>query len=330
MTTSPFSCVAVVGAGAWGTALAQVSARAGMQTILWGRDSDAMARMRAERENKQYLPGVTLEQNVLPTCDPSDLTKADMVLLVTPAQTVRSVCEVLRPYLKSGAPIVLCAKGIETKSRLFTSDVAAQLFSDRPIAVLSGPSFADDVARGLPTAVTIAAKDLRIAESIGMALGTTKFRLYHTSDVRGVEVGGSTKNVLAIACGVSDGCGLGASAKAALVARGFAELRRFGAAYGAEEETLMGLSGLGDLVLTCSSPQSRNFALGMALGQGAANAGGGKLAEGAITAEVVVEMAMSKNLDMPIATAVNALLRGDIDVQNAIASLMLRPQKQEG
>lgn len=329
MSANPFSCVAVAGAGAWGTALAQVAARSGLQTILWGRDAEAMAAMRANRENRQYLPGTILENNVQPTSDLSVLAQADLVLLVTPAQTIRSVGGALHGHLKPGAPVVLCAKGIEINSRLFASEVAGQVLPGMPLAVLSGPSFAHDVARGLPTAVTIAARDIQIARAIGLALGGPAFRLYHTTDVRGVEVGGSTKNVLAIACGVSDGCGLGASAKAALVARGFAELRRFGAAFGAEEETLMGLSGLGDLVLTCGSVQSRNFALGVALGSGVKSTGTGKLAEGAITAKVVVEMAKAKNLDMPIAMAVNALLEGTVNVRDAIASLMLRPQKLE-
>ncbi len=327
----PFDRIAVLGAGAWGTALANAAALAGREAILWMRDAAAAEGIRAARENARYLPGVRLHERVSPTADLAPLARAKAALLVTPAQTTRAVAEHVRAALPPEAPLVLCAKGIEQKTRSFLSDVVAAVRPGAPVAVLSGPSFADDVARGLPTAVTLASGDVSTAAALAAALSGPTFRVYHTADVRGVEIGGAAKNVLAIACGVVVGRGLGESAKAALTARGFAELSRFARAYGAMPETLMGLSGLGDVVLTCGSPHSRNFAFGARLGRGlpVAEAAGGKLAEGAFTASVLVELAQQKGVETPIAAAVDAVIAGRWTVDQAIEALMSRPLKAE-
>ena len=322
---------AVVGAGSWGTALALAAARAGREVVLWGRDPAQMRAMAASRRNARYLPDAELPPSIRPTADAAALADADFVLMVTPAQSLRAVAASLAGALPARAPVVLCAKGIERGTGALMSDVAAQALPGRPVAALSGPSFAQDVGAGLPTAVTLAAEDEGLARDLAGALGSASFRLYHASDLLGVELGGAAKNVLAIACGVTQGRGLGASANAALIARGFAEMARFARAYGARAETLMGLSGLGDLVLTCNSTQSRNFSLGVALGQGesVATADHGKLAEGAATAPVLAEKARARGVEMPIAEAVAALLAGRIDVARVIEGLMGRPQKAE-
>ncbi len=326
-----FQSIAVVGAGAWGTALANAAARAGRDVTLIARDAAHAEAMALARSNARRLPGVALEAAVRPTADLSAAGAARAILLVAPAQASAAMAEALSLVLKAGTPIVLCAKGIDRASGLFLSEIVADRLPRHPVAVLSGPSFAEDVARGLPTAVVLAAQDAIIAEALAKALSSPAFRVYHGQDVRGVEIGGAAKNVLAIACGAVIGRGLGESARAALVARGFAELRRFAAAYGAKPETLMGLSGLGDLVLTCGSAQSRNFAFGEALGKGVAvnQAGGGKLAEGALTAPVLASLASARGVEMPIAAAVDALIAGRLDLDAAIAALMSRPQKAE-
>ena len=324
--------IAVVGGGAWGTALANAAAVAGHPVILWLRDAAAAARLEAIRENARYLPGVSLHAAIRATSDARDLRDAGTVLMVTPAQTLRAVLSDLAPSFDPGTAIVLCAKGIERGSDAFMSAVAADIFgSDAPVAVLSGPSFAADVARGLPTAVTLAAADAGLAARLATALSGPNLRVYHTDDVRGVEVGGAGKNVLAIASGIVAGRGLGESARAALIARAFAELMRFARAYGGRPETLMGLSGLGDLVLTASSPQSRNFAFGLALGAGASpdEAAGGKLAEGAYTAAALVALARARAVEMPVAEAVAAVVAGTASVETVIAALLARPLKGE-
>jgi glycerol-3-phosphate dehydrogenase (NAD(P)+) len=328
---SGFDHIGVLGAGAWGTALANAAARAGRRVTLWTRDPAHAAEMAASRANARRLPGVELETAISPTADLSACARADAVLFVTPAQTLGELAPALALTMRDGAPLVLCAKGIDRASGHFLGDLAADALPGRPIAMLSGPSFAADVARGLPTAVSLACADAIIAEALAAALSSASFRLYHGTDLRGVEIGGAAKNVLAIACGVAIGRGLGESARAALVARGFAELRRFAAAYGARGETLMGLSGLGDLVLTCGSAQSRNFSFGLALGQGASpdEASGGKLAEGALTAPVLVELARARGVEMPISAQVAALVAGRITVDAAMAALLARPQRSE-
>lgn len=321
-----FSRIGVIGAGAWGTALANAAARAGREVVLYARDAAQVAHMAARRENAA-LPGIRLDDGVAPSNDLAAAASTDAILMVVPAQALRQVTAAAAPLLAPGTPIVSCAKGIERGSRAFMSAAIAESAPEAVPAVLSGPSFASDVAAGLPTAVTLACADAALAEALGAALGSATLRLYFTDDVRGVEIGGATKNVLAIATGIVAGRRLGASAQAALIARGFAELTRFGRAYGARPETLTGLSGLGDLILTCSGPQSRNFALGLALGSG--TAGEGKLAEGAFTASVLVEMARDAGVDMPIAAAVDAVLAGRLAIDAAIEALMARPQKAE-
>jgi glycerol-3-phosphate dehydrogenase (NAD(P)+) len=322
----------VVGGGAWGTALANAAAGAGHPVTLWLRDPDAAAALEAVRENPRYLPGVPLHPAIRPTARAGTLAGARATLLVVPAQTVRGVLESLRAPLASAGPVILCAKGIERGSDSFMSAVAAQVLpAGTPVAVLSGPSFAADVARGLPTAVTLAAADPGLAASLSALLSGPSFRLYHTDDVRGVQIGGAGKNVLAIACGIVAGRGLGESARAALIARAFAELMRFARAFGGRPETLMGLSGLGDLVLTASSPQSRNFAFGQRLGAGAspAEAAGGKLAEGAFTAAALAGLAAAKGIEMPVAEAVAAIVAGSASVDDVIAGLLARPLRGE-
>jgi len=323
--------VGVIGGGAWGTALANAAAVAGRDIVLWMRDAAQSALLQATRMNARYLPGVRIHNRIKTTASSGELSHAGAILLVTPAQTVRGTIERFSPVLAADAPLVICAKGIERGTGQFLTDVAAAVRPNAPVAILSGPSFAEDVARGLPTAVTLAAREAPVAAALAAALSGPTFRVYHGTDVRGVEIGGAAKNVLAIACGIVQGRGLGESAKAALIARGFAELLRFARAYGGLPETLMGLSGLGDLVLTCGSAQSRNFAFGERLGRGApvAEASGGKLAEGAFTASVVIDLARAKSVDMPIAEAVDALVAGRLTVDGAIEALMARPLRAE-
>jgi glycerol-3-phosphate dehydrogenase (NAD(P)+) len=324
--------VAVIGGGAWGTALANAAAAAGRPVSLWLRDAAVAAQLQASRENTRYLPGVALHDRIRATADAGSLRGADIVLMVTPAQTLRAVLTDLAPSFGSEAAIVLCAKGIERGSDAFMSAVAADVLGQAAqVAVLSGPSFAADVARGLPTAVTLAAADARLAARLAAALSGPTFRLYHTDDVRGAEIGGAGKNVLAIASGIVAGRGLGESARAALIARAFAELMRFARSFGGRPETLMGLSGLGDLVLTASSSQSRNFAFGERLGRGAApaEASGGKLAEGAFTAAALIALAHRQGVEMPVAEAVAAIVSGEASVEAVIAALLARPLKGE-
>ena len=320
----------VIGGGAWGTALAQTCARAGRDVTLWEHDAGNAEQLAVKRESK-FLPGVQLEQKIKVTRDLNEAAQAQAILLVIPAQVLRSVVASLAPLIAGRTPLIACAKGIEHGTHKFMTEIIAEAAPKAVPAILSGPSFAADVARGLPTAVTIAAADADIAQALARAMNSGAFRPYHSTDVRGVELGGATKNVLAIAAGIVNGRGLGASALAAMTTRGFAELVRFGKAYGARTETMMGLSGLGDLILTCGTPQSRNFSFGVALGKGesAATASHGKLAEGAFTAPVLLEMARAKNVEMPISEAVAAILTGKISVDAAIESLLTRPLKAE-
>ena len=318
--------ISVLGGGAWGTALALTCARAGRDVTLWEHDTANADSLEKQRESK-FLPGVKLDSAITVTRD-IKAAAADAVLLVVPAQHVRSVVTALAPSLAARAPIIACAKGIEHGTHKFMSEIIAECAPKALPAILSGPSFAADVARGLPTAVTIAAGDDTVARELANALNTGTFRPYHSNDVRGVELGGAAKNVLAIAAGIVAGRALGASATAALITRGFAELTRFGRAYGARTETMMGLSGLGDLILTCSTPQSRNFSFGVALGKGETPPPG-KLAEGVFTAPVLLEMACEKNIDMPISAAVAAVLAKKLNVDDAIAALLTRPLKAE-
>ncbi len=323
--------VMALGAGAWGTALANVAAVGRERVPLWGRDPAHIAALAEARENTRFLPGLRLAQAVAPTHDISELRAAEIVLYAAPAQAMRSVVKAANPHLAAGAAFVICAKGIEQGTRAFMSEVVADEAPQVEIAVLSGPSFAADVCRGLPTAVTIATHTEALAQRLAEQLSSRSFRLYRSQDVRGVEIGGAVKNVLAIACGMASGRRLGASAGAALIARGFAELTRLGVAWGARTETLMGLSGLGDVVLTCGSNQSRNFALGEALGRGEplSEATHGKLAEGAFTASALMEIARDRSVEMPISEAVAAILAGKMDIEAAIEALLMRPLRAE-
>jgi glycerol-3-phosphate dehydrogenase (NAD(P)+) len=319
--------VAVIGAGAWGTALAAVAARAGRDVVLYARDAANSAAINATRANPK-LSGVTLDGGIAVTNDLATAARAEIILIATPAQHLRAAVTALAPHLGAATPVIAAAKGIERGTRKFMTEVIAEAAPRAIPAILSGPSFAEDVARGLPTAVTLAAQDETLASSLVQALGSATFRPYHTTDIRGVEIGGAAKNVLAIAAGIVVGRKLGASAQAALTTRGFAEMTRLGRACGARSETMSGLSGLGDLILTCSSPQSRNFALGAALGRGEARPHG--LAEGEFTAPVLIELAASQNVDMPVSSAVAAILSGAVTIDEAIESLLTRPFKAEG
>ena len=325
-----FQRIAVLGGGAWGTALALTCARAGRDVTLWEFDAKNAERLSANRES-QFLPGVRLDERIKVTRDLGEAARGEAILLVVPAQAMRSVVSALAKSLSGAIPLVACAKGIEHGTNKFMTEVIAECAPKAVPGILSGPSFAADVARGLPTAVTIAAADPAVAVALAHAINAGAFRPYHSTDVRGVELGGATKNVLAIAAGIVTGRGLGASASAALTTRGFAELVRFGKAHGAKTETMMGLSGLGDLILTCSTPQSRNFSCGVALGKGekADTAAHGRLAEGVFTAPVLTDMARAKNVDMPISGAVAAVLAGKMSVDEAIESLLTRPLKSE-
>ncbi|TWG50054.1 NAD(P)H-dependent glycerol-3-phosphate dehydrogenase [Aminobacter sp. J44] len=322
------SRITVLGGGAWGTALALTSLRAGHDTTLWARDRESVASINERRENPRYLPGIGLDDRLKATADlAAALSAADCVLAVVPAQTMRSVLIEISS-LPKGVPLVLCAKGIERGTGKLLSEIAAEILPETPIAALSGPSFATDVARGLPTAVTVASTDAALASGLAALFSSRSFRCYSSTDLTGVEVGGALKNVLAIAAGAVAGAGLGASAQAAMVTRGFVELRRVGAAFGAEPETLMGLSGLGDLILTCGSEQSRNFAYGVALGRGD-NRDGLKLAEGVATAGIAARLAREKHVEAPIISAVDAILSGRSTIGEAVAALMARPLKSE-
>jgi glycerol-3-phosphate dehydrogenase (NAD(P)+) len=324
-----FDRIAVVGAGAWGTALANAIARAGRAVLLAARDRAGADVLTKGRESPR-LPGVRLDERVDIAPVGADVGRYDVILLAVPSQHLRAAAGAIAPALRAGTPVIACAKGIERGTHRFMTEVIAESARTALPAILSGPSFAADVARGLPAAVTLAAGDETVAAELTRALGSPALRPYHSSDVRGVEIGGAAKNVLAIAAGIVAGRGLGASAAAALVTRGFAELFRFGRAFGARPETLTGLSGLGDVILTCSSAQSRNYSYGMALGRGDPAHAGGALAEGIFTAPVLVEMANAKGVDMPIANAVVDILAGRTSVDEATETLLTRPFRAEG
>lgn len=328
--TGDIDTIGVVGAGAYGAALALAAARAGRKVVLWARDEATVAAIARTRQAPR-LPDVKLPETVVPTGSLQALATTDALLLTVPTQSLRQVCEALALTLPAGTPVISAAKGIEQKTGLFTTQVIAEALPGAVPAILSGPSFAADIGRGLPTAVTLAAEDPALAQALAEALSSPAFRIYHSADPRGVEIGGAAKNVLAIAAGIAIGLGYGESARAALVARGFAELRRFGEAHGAQGETLMGLSGLGDVVLSCASPQSRNFAFGLALGQGrsVAEATGGKLAEGAFTASILAQMARARHVEMPIAEAVSSIIAGESGVRDAVTGLLARPLRAE-
>jgi glycerol-3-phosphate dehydrogenase (NAD(P)+) len=321
----------IVGGGAWGTALAQVAATGGRETMLWALEPEVVDAVNARHENPVYLAGIPLDPAIRATSDLADLEQCDAWLMVTPAQHMRSVLERAGG---SDRPLVLCSKGIEEGSGVLLHRVATQACPGAPVGVLSGPTFAHEVAKGLPTAVTLAAENDGLAQQLRDRNAQPTFRVYLSDDVTGAEIGGAVKNVLAIACGVVEGKGLGQNARAALIGRGFAEMTRFGMALGAKRETLAGLSGLGDLVLTCSSTSSRNYFLGKGIGEGRAAAelmtNRKTVAEGAFTAPVLAKLARDKGIDMPIVAAVDALISGRASVDQVLDALLTRPPRAEG
>ncbi len=330
---SAFTSVGVIGGGAWGTALAQVCARAGLTVTLWAKEASVCADISQKRENTAFLPGVPLDPHIDVTTDLADLAPWDLILAVAPAQHLRATLAQYAGSARPEVPVVLCAKGIEQGTLKLMTEVLEETLPDTPAAVLSGPSFAGEVARGLPTAVTLACRDEILGRMIAEAIAGPAFRPYLTSDIIGAEAGGAIKNVLAIACGMVEGRGLGRSAHAALITRGFAEMTRFAVELGAEAETLAGLCGLGDLVLTCSSPQSRNMSVGLALGRGetleAALSGKLSVAEGVSSAPAVRALAGKLGVELPICDAVAAILAGETGVDQAMAALLSRPLKPE-
>jgi len=323
--------IGVIGAGAWGTALAILAARTGRRTVLWTRDPDAAGRMDAARRNEARLPGIAFPPSLAVTADAAAIAEADLVLLAVPAQTLRSTLQHFTEPLQ--VPVVICAKGLDRESGRLLGDVLADIAPRARPYALSGPSFAADVARGLPTAVTLGGRDRGETAAIAAALAHPAFRIYASDDLRGVQIGGALKNVMAIACGISDGRGLGESARAALTTRAFAEMIRLGQAFGAEASTLAGLSGLGDLILTCASGQSRNYGLGRALGSGqplaAAIAGQSGISEGLYTASVAVALARRHGIEAPLCEAVDAVLSGASSPDEEIARLLSRPLRSE-
>jgi glycerol-3-phosphate dehydrogenase (NAD(P)+) len=326
--------LAIIGGGAWGTALAVVARRAGSTAVLWARDGKVVAAINERHENPLFLPGIALDPTIVATSDiDAAMLGAEAALLVVPAQFLRGVIGALRPGLLEGMPVLHCAKGIEAGSLKTMSEVSAELLPNSPLAVLSGPTFATEVARGLPTAVTIASHDTALARGFMTALGSSRFRPYLSNDPTGAEIGGAVKNVLAIACGTVEGRGLGENARASLITRGLAEMIRLGVAKGGRAETFGGLSGIGDLVLTCSAIQSRNYALGVALGRGqklaAALAGRRSVVEGVTTATAVAELASQLGIEMPISEVVEAVLHRGASIDAMIEGLLRRPYRSE-
>jgi glycerol-3-phosphate dehydrogenase (NAD(P)+) len=326
--------LAIIGGGAWGTALAMVACRAGSTPVLWARNHDVVTAINQKHQNPIFLPGVALDPVIAATVDMgSALAAAEAVVLVVPAQFLRGVVQIVASHLDGALPVLLCAKGIETRSLKLMSEVAAEVLPGFPSAVLSGPTFAPEVARDLPTAVTIASLDASVGRAFMEALGSSRFRPYLSGDPIGAEIGGAAKNVLAIACGIVVGRGLGENARASLITRGLAEMTRLGVAKGGRAPTFSGLSGLGDLVLTCSSTQSRNYGLGLALGHGqtlkAALGGRRSVVEGVATAAAVVSLAERLGVEMPICAGVDALLHRGEQVDAVIDLLLRRPYRAE-
>lgn len=325
--------IGIVGAGAWGTALTTVARRQGREVVIWAREAVVVEAINNEHRNTMFLPEATLDPQVRATEDPAEVCDADAVLLVVPGQFLRGVCESMAPDWPGSVPAVICAKGIEEDTGALMTEAVEAALPGAPQAVLSGPTFAAEVAKGLPTAVTIACEEDSIADALIDALGSTTFRTYRSTDLVGAEIGGAVKNVLAIACGIVTGRELGSNARAALITRGLAEMLRLGEAKGARRETLSGLCGLGDLVLTCSSEQSRNMSLGAALGRGERfqdiMASRRSVAEGVFNARAVVKLGRALSIDMPICEAVNAILHEGAAIEDEIRKLLSRPLGEE-
>lgn len=325
--------IGVLGAGAWGTALAAAAVKAGRDTILWAREAEVVRAVNEIHENTMYLPSITLDDKLRATNNLADLSDCDAVLIVSPAQHLRSMSLDLVAHIKQDAPLVICSKGIEVSTGKLLSDVLGETAPNNPVAVLSGPTFAAEVALGLPCALTLACEDKTIGDALVQAIGHSMLRPYYNNDIVGAQIGGAIKNVLAIATGIVAGLGIGENARAAVITRGLAEIARFGGLYGAENETLMGLSGLGDLILTCSSTQSRNMSLGKAIGEGRTfaeiMAERNSVAEGAHTVEIVHKIALEKNLDMPITASVYKILKEGENVRSVMDALLARPFTNE-
>ncbi len=325
--------ITIVGAGAWGTALATCLRRAGRDVTLWARRAEVAEAINQQHQNPDYLPGVDLDPAITASDDLAVVGRADAVLLVTPAQQLRAILERLAGQLPAGCPLIVCSKGIEQSSGRLMSEVVAEVCPQNPVAVLSGPNFAKEIARGLPAATTLAVRDTELGASLVGALGSRTFRPYWSDDPMGAEICGAVKNVMAIACGIVAGRDLGDNARAALITRGLAEIGRLCLAKGGRVDTLMGLSGLGDLTLTCSAMQSRNFSLGFALGQGRALKAilseRASITEGVFSAQAIAHLAEELNLDMPITEAVNAVLHKSAKIEPVIEGLLARPFKAE-
>jgi glycerol-3-phosphate dehydrogenase (NAD(P)+) len=325
--------IGIIGGGAWGTALAVTARRAGREIILWAREAEVVAAINERHENPLFLPGIAVDPAIAATGELAVAAAADAVLLVVPAQHLREIAAALAPSLRPGAAVVICAKGVEAATGALMSEVAAALLPGATLAVLSGPTFAGEVARGLPTAVTLATADPAVGRSIIAALGTRSFRPYLSDDVVGAEIGGAVKNVLAIACGIVAGRRLGDNARAALITRGLAEMVRLARVKGGRAETLMGLSGLGDLTLTCTGVQSRNHSLGFALGEGKSLSEilgpRRSIAEGVSSAAALGALGRRLGVDMPIVAAVDAILHHAADIDETIAGLLARPFRAE-
>jgi len=331
--TEVYRQVGVIGAGAWGTALAQAATFAGRSVLIQAREPEVVDGINVTHENSLYLKGVKLSPKVRATGDLADLAPCDLILAVPPAQHMRATLKAFAPYARDGVPVVLCSKGVERGSDALMTEVLADVLPRATAAVLAGPNFAREVAEGKPSAVTVACADENVGARIAATMAGPSFRPYLSPDLIGAEAGGAIKNVIAIACGISEGKGLGRNAHAALITRGFAEMSRLAIALGAKFETMSGLCGMGDLVLTCSSPQSRNMAVGLALGQGMtlAQALEGKVsvAEGVESAPAVVDLGKRQGVELPLCNAVHAVLTGKIDVDTAVGMLMSRPLKVE-
>ncbi len=324
----------IIGGGAWGTALANAATANGGVAVIWAREADVVEAINRSHRNPVFLPDIEINPFVRASGDIAEACNAEAILLSTPAQHIRAICQQAAAHVKPGVPVVICAKGIELETGRLLSEVVAEILPDAPVGVLSGPTFAHEVARKLPTAVTLAIADAGLGDRLVAGLGSAAFRPYRSSDVTGAQIGGAVKNVIAIASGIVTGRGLGENARAALMTRGLAEMMRLGLALGARADTLMGLSGMGDLVLTCSSATSRNMSLGLALARGESLksylAGGrGRTAEGAYTASAVVARASRHGVDMPISGAVDAILNHDADIDAAIEALLRRPFRGE-
>lgn len=333
MAMSDISRIGIVGGGAWGTALAVALQRAGRDVVLWAREEEVVRDINQSRENRIFLPGIRLPDGITATNELAAVARSEALLLVVPAQHMRATARDLAPSLAPGTPMVICAKGVEQKTSALMSDVVAEMLPQASVGVLSGPTFADEVARGLPVAVTLAISDAAIGRALVAALGSARFRPYLSDDVIGAQIGGAVKNVLAIASGIVSGRGLGENSRAAVITRGLHEMVRLGEALGARMGTLMGLSGAGDLMLTCMSRKSRNFSVGYALGEGEslADAMGGKpsVAEGVFSASAVSGLAQRKGVEMPISQAVDAVVNRGAAIDRMIEELLSRPFTSE-